>query len=258
MFTHAIVRLPGANFAGGLTTADLGLPIYAKAIDQHARYCAALKRCGLDLIRLPIDLDYPDSTFVEDTAILTNHGAILAHPGARSRRGEVPSVGATLLPFFPQLARIEHPGTLDGGDICAAGHHFFIGISARTNAAGAQQLAAHLAHQGCTSTCIDIRGIPAILHLKSGLSALGDHRLVVIDALADQPAFQGWELVRVDPAEIYAANCVRVNDHLLLAAGFPALRKTVHQLGYSTIELNMSEFQKMDGGLSCLSLRFHR
>ena len=258
MFTHAIVRPPGANFAGGLTTVDLGVPIYTRAVDQHARYCAALEQCGLELIHLPIDLAYPDSTFVEDTAIITDNGAILARPGAPSRRGEVTPIGATLFPFFPQLARIEDPGTLDGGDICEAGRHFFIGISERTNEAGAQQLAAHLAHEGYTCACIDIRGLPGILHLKSGIAYLGDRRLVVIDALAAHAAFQGWELVRVDPAENYAANCVRVNDHVLLAAGFPGLRKTVQQLGYPTMELDVSEFQKMDGGLSCLSLRFHR
>jgi dimethylargininase len=133
-----------------------------------------------------------------------------------------------------------------------------IGISARTNAAGAAQLAQWLASQGYTADCIDIRSTPGILHLKSGIADLGDNRMVVIDALADHPALAGYELVRVDAAEAYAANCIRVNDRVLIAAGFPRLCARLRDLGYAVVEVAMSEFRKMDGGLSCLSLRFLR
>ena len=95
-----------------------------------------------------------------------------------------------------------------------------------------------------------------LLHLKSGLSYLGDNRLAVIEALANRPEFRGYDLVRVNDDEMYAANCIRVNDHVLVAAGYPAFAGTLRELGYQTIELEMTEFQKMDGGLSCLSLRF--
>ena len=140
--------------------------------------------------------------------------------------------------------------------ICEAGAHFFIGVSARTNEEGARQLAGFLAQEGFTSSLVDIRGVPGILHLKSGLTYLGDNRLVLIDALADRPAFQGYEIIRVEPGENYAANCVRVNDYVLLAAGYPALEAALRHLGYPVLRLEMSEYQKMDGGLSCLSLRF--
>ncbi|MEK7278218.1 MAG: arginine deiminase family protein [Chloroflexota bacterium] len=256
MFRNAIVRPPGVNFADGLTTVDLGAPAYERALVQHEQYCAALEQCGLTLTRLETDLRYPDSTFVEDTAIQTERCAILTRPGAPSRAGEVAAMRETLAQFYPSLQSIQAPGTLDGGDICEAGNHFFIGISERTNAEGARQLAELLARASCTSACVDIRGMKSILHLKSGIAYLGENRLVVIDDLAGREAFRGYELIRVEAGEEYAANCVRVNESVLVAAGFPAFEATVRGLGYPVIALDMSEYQKMDGGLSCLSLRF--
>jgi len=255
-FHRAIVRLPASSFAAGLTTQDLGAPSYQKAIHQHVAYCQALRRCGLELTELPADPDYPDSTFVEDTAILTSRGAILARPGAASRESEVRALRPVLERFFPALAEIAPPGTLDGGDICEAGEHFFIGVSERTNPAGAAQLAEYLAGLGYTSALVDIRGVPGILHLKSGIASLGDGRLALIDALAEHPAFGGYEIIRLAPQDNYAANCVRVNDYVLVAAGFPRFHQALEDAGYRLLPLEMSEYQKMDGGLSCLSLRF--
>ncbi len=256
MFKSAIVRAPGPNFAAGLTSADLGKPDFARTLAQHQRYCAALEQCGLKLIRLEADERYPDSTFVEDTAILTINGAILTRPGAESRRGEVESMQVVLDSLYPSLSAIVAPGTLDGGDICQTDSGFLIGITERTNAAGAEQLVALLAQQGYAASCVDIRGVPGLLHLKSGLSYLGDNRLVVVKALADHPAFQGYELIVAPDGEEYAANVVRINDYVVLAAGFPRLQAAIAMLGYRVIALEMAEFQKMDGGLSCLSLRF--
>ena len=256
MFTKAIVRLPAANFADGLTTVDMGAPDFAKAIEQHQAYCDALVRCGLTLTRLDADPKHPDSTFVEDVAVVTQHGAILTRPGAASRADEVVTIKSTLSSFYPQLPAIKAPGTLDGGDICEAGNHFIIGISLRTNENGAKQLADWLATHGYTSEFVDICSVPSILHLKSGISFIGDNRMVVIDALAGHPALERFQLIRVQATEDYAANCVRVNDHVLMASGFPVLQKTLEKLGYSVIALDMSEYQKMDGGLSCLSIRF--
>jgi dimethylargininase len=253
---RAIVRPPSANFAAGLTNADLGAPDLASALRQHEAYCAALEQCGLALTRLEADEAYPDSTFVEDTAVLTEHCAILTRPGAASRAGEVSGIGTGLARFYSLIQSIQEPGTLDGGDVCQAGRHFFIGISERTNAAGAQQLAELLASSGYTSNFVDIRGISGLLHLKSGLAYLGDNGLVVIDALVNQKEFRSYELVRVNAGDQYAANCVRINDRILVAAGYPAFEGKLRELGYQTIALEMSEFQKMDGGLSCLSLRF--
>jgi dimethylargininase len=256
MFKQAIVRPPGPGFAQGLTTSELGPPIYELALEQHAAYCAALETCGLSLIRLEADDRHPDSTFVEDTAILSEKCAVVAHPGAPSRQSEIASVRAALARLYPALHSIAAPGTLDGGDICQAGERFLIGVTARTNEAGAGQLAAILTAHGYAADLVDIRAMPGLLHLKSGLAWLGDGRLLLVRELADHPAFADFEHVYVNDHEAYAANCVRVNDRVLVPAGYPGARATLEALGYATIALEMSEFQKMDGGLSCLSLRF--
>jgi len=256
LFTRAIVRPPSANFFAGLTTVDLGIPNHNLALTQHAAYCKALVSCGLTVTKLPVEDDYPDSTFVEDTAIITERGVIITRPGADTRRGEIGSISNELAQSFDRIARIEGPGTVDGGDVCEAGGHFFIGISERTNDAGANQLSSLLWDLGYSSELVDIRGVSGILHLKSGVAYLGANKLVVIDALADHEGFRGYEIITVHQGEEYAANCVAINGSVLIAAGFPTLEKQLRNGGYRTISLGMSEFQKMDGGLSCLSLRF--
>jgi dimethylargininase len=293
VFTKAIVRLPSRNFAAGLTNAELGVPDYQLALEQHAIYCTALEQCGLQLIRLAADERYPDGCFVEDGAIVfdalpvehptpdaragtplgratapaaalkiedlrtnTKH-AVLTMPGAPSRRGEIENMRAELSRLFPSLDEIRLPGTLDGGDICEAGKHFFIGISERTNEEGARQLAEILTKHGCTSSLVDVRGMSELLHLKSGLAYLGDKTLVIIEALTKREEFRGYNLIRVEPGEEYAANCIEVNGLVLMAAGYPNLKtKLRDELDYATVSLDMSEFQKMDGGLSCLSVRW--
>ena len=255
-FSQAIVRPPSTSFPEGLTQADLGVPDLELTMQQHATYCAALEKCGLSLTRLEPDPRYPDSTFVEDTAILTARSAILTHPGAVSRRGEVPSVEAALAQIYPSLTTIKPPGTLDGGDVCQVEDHFFIGLSARTNEAGAQQLTDFLEEDGYTVSLVDIQGLESTLHLKSGMANLGDRRLVLTQEMETQDAFQGYEIITVVQEENYAANCVRVNDFVLIPAGHPRTEAKISKLGYTTLTLEMSEFEKMDGGLSCLSLRF--
>ncbi|MDR3388098.1 MAG: hypothetical protein P4L92_13700 [Rudaea sp.] len=256
MLKHAIVRPPAANFDMGLTSVDFGKPDLALARDQHARYCAALQGCGLELTRLEADANFPDSTFVEDTAVLTPQAAILTRPGAPSREGEVIGIGRALRRVYSRFHVITAPGTVDGGDVCAANGHFFIGLSERTNAEGARQLAGYLDKEGFTSAVVDIRGIDGILHLKSGISYLGENRLVLIDALAAWPVFHGYEIVRVPAGESYAANLLRINGHAIIPAGYPCFETALRDLGYATIALDMSEFRKMDGALTCLSLRF--
>jgi dimethylargininase len=256
LFRNAIVRVPAENFEHGLTSATLGKPSYSLAMEQHAAYCSALERCGLRVLALPADLQHPDSTFVEDTAIVTSRSAVLARPGAKSRQGEVAGIREALGRFFSAFHQIEPPGTLDGGDICEAGNHFFIGLSHRTNEDGARQLAEFLAGDGFTSAIVDIRAMSGVLHLKSGIAYLGDNRLVVMDSIAELAHFRNYDLIRVEPEEGYAANCVRVNDYVLLPSGRPRLQSALKECGYRTYPLDMSEFEKMDGGLSCLSLRF--
>ena len=257
MFTRAVVRIPGSNFDAGLTTVDYGRPVLALVLQQHLRYCEALTECGLTVTALEADLRFPDSTFVEDTAVITPRGAVLMLPGAASRLGEVDAIRASVLEVFPETPAIEAPGTVDGGDICEAGEHFFLGVSHRTNEEGARQLAAHLAGFGYTSSVVDVRHMTSILHLKSGISYIGDNTLVVMEEMA------GWAGV---PLGSIWFGCVRTramrptacgwNERVLVAAGFPGLISELEARGFEPLALEMSEFQKMDGGLSCLSLRF--
>src|SRR5215470_2259760 len=246
--TRAIVRSPASNFGDGLTTAGLGQPDYERALGQHEAYCRALEWCGLSLTRLPPDSTQPDSTFVEDTAVIlkaldSSSGdanapptAVLTRPGAASRLGEIESVRTALQQFFPSLHEIAAPGTIDGGDVCeAGGNHFFIGISQRTNEAGAQQLAEMLKEFGCTSKAIDIRNVDGLLHLKSALAYLGNNHLVVTESMADREEFANYDLVRLNSGDDYAANCVSVNEHVLIAAGYESLVTRLQRLGYQTI-----------------------
>ena len=256
VFTKAIVKEPCVSFASGLTSVDLGTPDLERALEQHQAYCDALESCGLKLIELPPDDNYPDSTFVEDTALLTARGAVLTRPGAASRRDEVERIAPVVRDYFSNVYSIDEPGTLDAGDVCEAGDHFFIGISRRTNEDGAKQLARILESFGYTTSLIDIRGVGNILHLKSGMAYLSDRRLVVTEALRNEPEFSSYDLICLNSVEEYAANCLSLNGKTLIASGFPMFQRELELLSYSTICLDMSEFRKMDGGLSCLSLRF--
>ncbi len=256
MLSRAIVRIPGSNFDAGLTTVDFGRPVFELVQEQHQRYCEALEQCGLAVRVLEADLRFPDSTFVEDAAILTPRGAVLTRPGASSREGEVDAIRRTVEVFYASPRTIDAPGTLDGGDICEAGEHFFIGISQRTNEEGARQLAAHLSEFGYTSSTFDIRAMKSILHLKSGIAYIGDGTLVVMEEMAGDAQFRDLRRIVVSEDESYAANCVRVNERVFVAAGYPRLTAELEAHGFKPLALEMSEFQKMDGGLSCLSLRF--
>lgn len=255
-FTRAIVRPPCATYPDGLTTAALGAPDLGLALAQHAAYVAALEAFGLAVTVLPPDDRFPDSTFVEDTAVLARGLAVLCRPGAPSRAGEVEAIRPALEALFSSFVAIEAPGTVDGGDVCEAGDHVFIGVSERTNEEGARQLAAHLSTRGLGSTLVDVRGIPGLLHLKSGIAWLGERTLALSRPFAARPEFAGWTILEVPPGEDYAANAVLVNGRVLVADGFPRFAAAVEALGLAVVPLGMSEFRKLDGGLSCLSLRF--
>jgi dimethylargininase len=256
MFTRALLRLPGDNFAQGLTQAGEGAPDPALALEQHRRYREALESCGLTLTVLPADPRHPDGCFVEDTALLTARGAILTRPGAPSRRGEVDAIETALANSDSGFARIHPPGTVDAGDVCEADGHFLIGLSARTNETGARELAGLLDDFGFRADIIDIRAIKPLLHLKSGLAYLGEGRMLATTDLPPGSALAAYEIIEVPAAERYAANALRLSDKVLIAAGYAQTRRAIESLGFEAVPLEMSEFRKLDGGLSCLSLRW--
>ena len=253
MFTRAIVRKPGSTFAEGLTTAGLGKPDLARALEQHAAYAAELGRRGLDVTVLEADDRFPDSTFVEDTAVVTARGAVITRPGAPTRRGETRAVAAALKGLGDPIARLKSPGTLDGGDVMQVEDHFYVGLSARTNKSGARQLLTILRDWGYGGTMVPMS---EMLHLKTGVAYLGGGWLLLTGELVKAPAFRKFDIIIVPAGEAYAANCIRVNDRVLVPQGFPLTRTAIERAGFDTVALDVSEFQKMDGGLSCLSIRF--
>lgn len=250
MYKHAIVRLPGANFAQGLTPNTRETPDIDRALLQHEAYIDTLRHLRVEVKVLEADEQFPDGCFVEDTAVLTDHCAIITNPGAPSRRDEVHRL-ADVLRQDHTLEFIQEPGTLEGGDVLRIGDHFFIGLSARTNLEGATQLQSILEAYGYSSSFVEVQGM---LHLKSGVAHIGDDCLILTPELAELEAFQPFDRLIVEPAESYAANCLLVNDHLLMASGYPQIRNRVKETGREVIELDMSEFRIMDGGLTCLSL----
>lgn len=255
-FSRALARTPGRTYAQGLTSGALGAPDLDTALAQHRAYCAALRDAGLDVTVLEADDAFPDSTFVEDTAVVAHGRAIVTHPGAQSRAGETTGIRAALAERFDRVASIVPPGTLDGGDVCESADRVFVGISHRTNNAGVEQLAKWLQAAGLETIGVDIRDLGSILHLKSGMSYLGDGIYVVDADLRSRVPLEGADVIVPPAEEAYAANCVRVNDVVLLPDGFPRLQAAIEKRGLRVISLDMSEYQKMDGGLSCLSIRF--
>lgn len=255
-FTRALVRPPAASFVDGLRRGDAGVPVLATALVQHRRYVETLRACGVEPVGLPADPRHPDACFVEDTAVLVGTAAMLARPGAPSRRGEVDAIHAALQNLGLVCGEIAAPATLDGGDVCLAGGRAFIGLSERTNAAGADQLGAWFAGFGIDAATIDIRGLDSILHLKSGLAWLGEGRIAVVDELRGHPLLRDFEPVVLAADEAAAANAVRINGHVLVAAGHPRFTARLAELGLAPLVVDIGEYARLDGGLSCLSLRW--
>ncbi len=250
-FTHAICRLPGVNLGQGLTTSDLGQPDFDLAMQQHAAYVATLRKLGLEVTVLDAAPDYPDAHFIEDTAVVTPHVAIITRPGHPDRRGEQESIEPVLATHRP-IESITDPGTVDGGDILMVGNHFFIGVSERTNTAGAEQLASILRNHGHTTTMVPVA---AGLHFKSSVNELGESLLVTSD-FAGREELADYRQIIVPTGEEYAGNTLRINDHLITPTGYDGVRRQLDLLDLGVTVLDMSEVRKMDGGLTCLSLRF--
>ena len=252
-FTKAIVKTPCENLVKGLTSANLGLPDFGLALKQHEQYIDALKSCGIEITVLEADNNFPDSTFVEDTAVLTSECAIITNPGADSRKGETTEIESVMGRFYENIEFIKSPGTLDGGDVMMADKHFYIGISERTNEEGAQQLIDILKKYGMSGSMVNLKDV---LHLKSGVAYLENNNLLASGEFPEKEVFKHFNLLKVEDEEAYATNCVWINDYVLVAKGFPKTKQLVENAGYKTIVLDVSEFRKIDGGLSCLSLRF--
>jgi len=252
-FTHAIVRKPCPEMVNGITTANLGIPDFTKALEQHLQYIKALEQCGLKVRVLEGDSRFPDSVFIEDVALCTTACAIITHPGAPSRNGEEEGIREVLQEYYRNIEAIRFPGTLEAGDVMMVDSHFFIGISERTNHSGAQQLISILGQYGLSGSMVPLQ---EVLHLKTGVNYLNRDYMLVSGEFIGQPVFQKFKRIGVPDHEAYAANSLWINGTVLVPAGFPETSRNISEAGFQVIEIDVSEFQKLDGGLSCLSLRF--
>jgi dimethylargininase len=255
-FNHVIVRRPAHSLLDGITSApELGKPDYKRAIEEHNDYIDALSRCDVDITVLPALEEYPDSCFVEDPAVITRCGAVITNPGAKSRNGEKTEIEPIVRRFFDDdhIAHIEGPGTLEGGDVMMVGDHFYVGRSARTNEEGIRQFTKILNGWG-----LEVSEVPLekVLHLKTGVNYIENNNMLVSGEFIDKPDFADYNKIVVPEEEAYGANCIWVNDTVIVAEGYPTVLKAVQDLGYKTLMVDTSEYRKIDGGLSCLSLRF--
>lgn len=255
-FNHVIVRKPCCALVEGITSApELGKPDYELAVKQHANYVEALKQCEVEVTVLEADERYPDSCFVEDPALLTREVAIITNPGAASRNGEKEEIVEAVRKFYSddKIEYIKAPGTLEGGDVMMVGDHFYVGRSARTNEEGIRQLTEILGQYGMTVSEVPLT---EVLHLKTGVNYLEDNNMLVSGEFVDKPDFEQYNRVEIPAEEAYAANCIWINGTVIVPEGYPTVLEAVKKLGYKTIVVDTSEYRKIDGGLSCLSLRF--
>ena len=256
MFQNVIVRRPCKALIDGITSnPQLGKPDYEKACKQHDSYIAALKECGVQVTVLEADERYPDSCFVEDPAVITRKCAIITNPGAPSRNGEKDEIIGAVRKFFSQdqIEYIKAPGTLEGGDVMMVGDHFYVGRSARTNEEGIRQFIAILEKHGLSGSEVTLE---EVLHLKTGVNYLENGNMLVSGEFVNKPEFAKYNRVEIPEEEAYAANCIWVNGTVIVPEGYPVVEKAVRDLGYKVLLVDTSEYRKVDGGLSCLSLRF--
>ena len=225
---------------------------YARALAQHEGYRAALAECGADVRRLDHADAFPDGVFVEDTAIVLDEIAIIARPGAASRRPETKGIEEALR-AYRTIERVAAPATLDGGDVVVTGKRILVGRSARTNAAGIAALGDATRRFGYTVTAVGMRGC---LHLKSGCTALPDGRLIVNPAWIETRDLDGFGLVDVPPEEPWGGDVALVNDIVVAAAAYPKTLAVLAGEGFIVRPVDVSEFAKAEGGVTCLSLIF--
>jgi dimethylargininase len=244
----AIVREPGQSFTQAISRHPEAQSIdYDLAKSQHKAYVQALKSAGTNITYLETMETFPDGVFVEDTSVILKNRALICSMKEARRQGEVDSVIPVLKKFLP-LKYIEAPATLDGGDVLDTGEILFVGLSERTNQGGIDALSTI-----CSKPVVAIEVLQG-LHLKSAVSYLGG-KLLIVDPLSVNPDhFSDFEVILVQEDERYAANCLTIWHKVLMPAGFPRLATEIRNHGLQPVELDMSEFEKADGGITCLSL----
>jgi dimethylargininase len=237
-----------------LRAVDTGAPDLGLMLVHHADYVAALRSTGAQVIELAALEAYPDSVFVEDTALCLPEGAVIMRPGAPSRLGEAAEMAPHLRALYREVVQIGGPGFIEGGDILVTGREVLVGRSARTDAAGIAELTRLVAPWGYRVR--EVATPPGVLHFKTDCSLLDGETVLATDRLAASGCFAGYRVILVAEGEESAANTIRFNDLVLMPAGFPRTAERLAATGFDVREIGNSESARLDGGMSCLSLRF--
>lgn len=254
-FSHAITRLPPESAIHGLRAVDTGAPDLARMRAHHADYVAALKSTGAVVVELPALEAFPDSLFVEDTALCLPEGAVIMRPGAPSRLGEAAEMAPHLRALYTDVRQVTAPDAfIEAGDILTTETEILVGRSARTNARGVAELTALVADWG--QKVREVFTPPGVLHFKTDCSLLDAETILATERLDASGCFAGYRVIHCAPGEEASANAIRFNDLVLFPAGFPRTRDKLVAAGYRVVEIGNSECAKLDGGMSCLSLRF--
>ena len=227
------------------TPIDLGI---ARA--QHEEYVRALKSLGCEVLELPAEPDLPDSVFVEDTAFILPEAAVIARPGADSRKPETESIARVLSPLI-KLVQLKELATLDGGDVLVMGKKIFAGLSSRSNQEAIDQLNSLLADYGYSATGVRLYDC---LHLKSAVSRVDDETLLINKSWLDTHEFENYHLMEVDPEEPFAANCLPVGESIIYPTSFPKTSHRLEEAGYQLVKVDVSELAKAEGAVTCCSL----
>ena len=254
-FTHAIVRKPAESINNGLRAVDIGKPNYDQMMLDHSDYVDALISAGAQVVELSPLEKYPDAQFVEDTALCLPEGVILMRPGAPSRLGEVEEIAPKLRDLFKKVYKIDAHGHVEGGDILVTGKEILIGRSARTDKSGVSQLSEIVTALGYVIR--EVFTPPEILHFKTDCSLLAPDEILTTKRLQASGCFDGYKVINVADGEEAAANAIRVNDYVIMPAGFPKTKAILENHGYKVKAINNTECAKLDGGMSCLSLRLN-
>jgi dimethylargininase len=253
-FTHAIVRAPGKSILDGLRAIDTGAPDLSIFKQHHNDYIVALESTGATVIQLDVNEEFPDSVFVEDSALCLPEGAISMRPGAATRFGEAALMHAELLSLYSNVVALDGPGHVEGGDILCTENEVLVGLSARTDIAGVNALRPLLEHWGHTLRIVDT---PAeILHFKTDCSLLDEETILCTKRLAATGCFDNYRVINTAEGEEACANAIRFNELVIMPAGFPRTQELLERSGYKIHPVGNSEAAKLDGGMSCLSLRF--
>lgn len=253
-FSRAITRRPAASIVDGLRAVDTGTPDLQRMLAAHDAYVAALRSTGAEVIVLDPVEAYPDAQFVEDTALCLPQGAILMRPGAPSRAGEVAEMAPTLRALYDDVRAIEGPGHVEGGDILVTGREILVGRSDRTDAQGVEELSKITSEWGYSLR--EVFTPEGVLHFKTDCSLMDAETILATRRLDASGCFKGYRVLHVPEGEEAAANAIRFNSLVLMADGFPRTAEMLDKAGYDVVTIDNRDCAMLDGGMSCLSLRF--